>query len=248
MKSAVIAFSGGLDSTTLLYSILPNTDRILALTFEYGSRHGEREWEAAVKILHAWPGIEHRRIHMPREVFRGGKSALMNEAFMPHQTYQEINESVGPSPTVVPFRNANIISMCASIASAQGYSEVYVATHATDSHNWAYPDCSPEFMGAMANAVYVGTYHQVRLVTPFTWLTKIDIVERAATFGVPVQLTRSCYEATEVACGICPTCVERIEAFQVQGLIDPIKYANEENIDWFGCKPWPVSLKEHEDG
>jgi 7-cyano-7-deazaguanine synthase len=162
----------------------------------------------------------------------------MNEAFMPHQTYQEINESVGPSPTVVPFRNANIISVCTSVAAAQGYDEVYIATHATDSHNWAYPDCSPEFMGAMANAIWVGTYGKVRLKTPFTWLTKDDIIERAYELCVPVQLTRSCYEATEAACGVCPTCVERIAAFQNQGWIDPVDYMTQD-IDWYGCKPWP---------
>jgi len=207
--------------------------------FNYGSRHNAVELIAARHILKEWPGIEMEVVAVPPSIFRGSHSALMNEAFMPHKTYQELNETKGPSPTVVPFRNANIISLCTAIAEAQDYDEVYIATHATDAHNWAYPDCSPEFMGAMASAVYVGTYGKVRLRTPFTWMTKDDIVQRAVELEVPVQLTRSCYEASEKACGICPTCVERIAAFQNQGWIDPIAYQNETDIAWISCKPWP---------
>lgn len=242
MKSAVIAFSGGLDSTTLLYSILRSVDKITAVFFVYGSRHNEREWAAASKIIEQWKGIELMQVNIPTKIFKGSTSALLNESHMPHKTYEELSKEVGPSPTVVPFRNGIIISMCAAIAASKNCESVYIAAHSTDALNWAYPDCSPEFLGSMANAIYVGTYGKVRLRMPFTWATKRDIVLMAGELGVPIELTRSCYEATDIACGVCPTCVERIEAFRSQGYIDPIEYMG--IIDWDHCSPWPFILGE----
>lgn len=238
MRKVVLAYSGGLDSTTLLYSLLRATDHIHAVFFNYGSKHNMVERNAASEILYGIPKkIQFDQIMIPPMIFEGSGSALMRESEMPHKTYQELNEAAGPSPTVVPFRNGIILSLCTAIAVSLGYDTIAIAVHGTDAHNWAYPDCSPEFTGAMANAMYVGTYHQVRLYTPFTFWTKSAVVDLACQLKVPVHRTRSCYEADEVACGKCPTCVERIEAFKFQGWIDPIPYAVD--VDWSGCQPWP---------
>lgn len=37
--------------------------------------------------------------------------------------------------------------------------------------------------------------------------------------------TWSCYRGSDKACGTCPTCVERMNAFREAGLKDPIPYA-----------------------
>ena len=76
----------------------------------------------------------------------------------------------------------------------------------------------------MANAIYIGTYNQVRLVTPLQWLMKDDIVEKGTLLDVPFELTLSCYEGTRPACGRCPTCVERLAAFDANNLEDPLEY------------------------
>lgn len=81
-----------------------------------------------------------------------------------------------------------------------------------------------EFIGAMANAIHQGTYFQVRLVTPFLWMTKAQIVATGLALNVPFELTWSCYEGQDRACGKCPTCVGRLEAFAIAKAVDPIPY------------------------
>lgn len=112
-----------------------------------------------------------------------------------------------------------------------------------------------EFLGAMANAIHVGTYHKVALRFPFIWMLKHEIVLYAAEMGVPLELTWSCYSPVAIGdeddpefihCGKCPTCKERAFAFAQVGFADPTAYAidlqdilgNEYHIenleDWLG--------------
>jgi len=102
---------------------------------------------------------------------------------------------------------------------------VWFGAHAEDAHNWAYPDCTPEFVGAMANAIYIGTYHKVRLVTPFIHSLKSDIVRYGDELALPFELTWSCYVGGDKHCGICPTCRARKEAFIQAAVRDPTVYA-----------------------
>ena len=90
-----------------------------------------------------------------------------------------------------------------------------------------YPDCTPEFIGAMAAAVYVGTYHKVRLLTPLQWMDKKEVVLTGMHLEAPYELTWSCYNGAEVACGVCPTCRSRRESFALNGYKDPVPYADE---------------------
>lgn len=103
---------------------------------------------------------------------------------------------------------------------------IYFGAHSEDAQNWAYPDCTPEFIGAMANAIYVGSYFSIRLHTPIQWLMKHEIVRLGTKLGVPFENTWSCYKGEEVHCGTCPTCRSRKEAFQIAGVPDPTPYAN----------------------
>lgn len=243
---AVVLHSGGMDSTTALAQAIDDgAESILTVSVRYGSLHMEAEQQAAEDVMkwfeQAHPHIEFQRavIEMPAEIFKGEGSALMGETAMPHQTYAEINANKGPSPTVVPFRNANLISIATSIADARNYDLVYIGAHGEDAHEWAYPDCSPEFLGAMANAIYIGTYQKVRLCFPFIWMTKADIVVRALEVEAPIDLSWSCYNPVWVGpqigenditngeyvhCGKCPTCIERAYAFALAGFIDPTDY------------------------
>lgn len=231
MSKAVVLLSGGLDSSTALALALEENKDVLAVTCDYGQKHAI-EIQCAAEVVEHY-GVEHRIIEMPR-IFEGAGSTLIDKGFEhPHLTYKEINEEEGPSPTVVPFRNANLISAATSIAVVEGAQVVYVAAHAEDAHNWAYPDCTPEFLGAMSNAIYTGTYREVRLRFPFCWMRKADIISLGLELGVPYELTHSCYDGKRPACGLCPTCVERIEAFKLNGIKDPIEY--EVKVDWGEC-------------
>lgn len=102
---------------------------------------------------------------------------------------------------------------------------IYFGAHAEDAHNWAYPDCTPEFIGAMANAIYIGSYMQIRLHTPLEWLQKSSVVALGSSLGVKFEDTWSCYKGEELHCGQCPTCRSRKQAFEVAGVRDPTQYA-----------------------
>ncbi len=228
-SSAVILLSGGLDSATCLAMANEEHDKLFTVSFLYGQKH-TREVQAA-SIISEMYGAEHRTISLP-EIFAGSGSVIIagNELDMPQMSYEDIGESYGVSPTYVPFRNANLLSMATSIALTVGAEWVYAGMHGEDALNWAYPDCTPEFLGAMASAIYVGSYHKVRLVTPLMHMRKADVVEMGTKLDVPFHLTLSCYEGTIPACGMCPTCVGRIKAFMQNDLVDPIPYAIE--IEW----------------
>lgn len=228
MIDAVVLLSGGLDSTTLLAYVKEKQSHqkiirpTLAVSFSYGQKHYEEVMVA--EGIAADYGCLHRIVELPR-IFGRESTVLQDGPDNPHLTYQQIAEAEGPSPTVVPFRNANLISQATTIAVTEGASWVYAGMHAEDARNWAYPDCTPEFLGAMANAVRVGTYDKVRLATPFQWMMKADIVQLGFDLGVPFEKTLSCYEGAVPACGRCPTCVERLAAFAACGEKDPLEYA-----------------------
>lgn len=229
---AVVLLSGGLDSTTVLYQALADgAKEILAVTYAYGSRHEGKEIQAAKDVMdHTYVQdmfttlLEHQVIDLPK-IFSGGGSALMGDVDVPHEEYKDYDGGPeGESITVVPFRNANLISMAITLAEVKGYSRVYAGMHASDHSTWAYPDCSPEFLGAMANAAYAGTLGRVRLVFPFVWMTKTEVVTRGVLLDAPLHVTWSCYEGRYAHCGECPTCLERISAFVEAGYKDPVEY------------------------
>jgi 7-cyano-7-deazaguanine synthase len=226
---AVVALSGGLDSTAALAIAVRDhgAGNTRTVGIHYGQRH-EVEIEAAHSVARYY-GIEHKVIQLPADLFKGsGKSSLVDDGVgMPHLTYKEIATEEGVSPTYVPFRNGNILSVITAFALTAFPDDkvyVYAGMHAEDARNYAYPDCAFEFLGAMANAINVGSYYQVRLVVPFQFSTKADIVRVGTRLEAPFELTHTCYEGLRPACGLCPTCVERLGAFRIAGAEDPIEY------------------------
>ena len=91
--------------------------------------------------------------------------------------------------------------------------------------NSIYPDCRPDFLESLNETTRISTlWHPVAIEAPFIHLTKSDIVKIGLKLGVPFELTRSCYNAGELPCGTCPTCIERIEAFTLNNSTDPSTY------------------------
>jgi len=230
----VLLFSGGMDSTTLLGLLKSQGDEVLCVSFKYGSMHESAEGHAALQIARHYL-VAREIVTISEVLWAGGKSALLNQADMPQGEYQDA-ETEGPSSTVVPFRNAVMLSHAVAMAEARGYDQVAIANHANDYAHWAYPDCSPEFIGAFTAATYAGTAGKVRLMSPFMYKTKEEIVKLAHNLMVPLGMTWSCYRGGAKHCGRCPTCVERISAFVNAGYIDPVGY-----IPNFG---WGANLKE----
>jgi 7-cyano-7-deazaguanine synthase len=166
---------------------------------------------------------------------------------VPDISYDQIK---GVSPTYVPFRNGMMLSTLASHIAGRHFDPsqealksledpeheyknpdfnrdvvIYFGAHAEDAQNWAYPDCTPEFIGAMANALYIGTYYKLRLVAPFQHMSKDRIISRGAELNTPYYLTWSCYRGGGLHCGVCATCRARKLAFIAAGVQDPTTYA-----------------------
>lgn len=215
MKDTMLVLSGGLDSTTMLYDFADNI--ALAVTFHYGSNHNEREAECA-RFHCDKLGIQHIEINL---AFMGDyfKSSLLEGAdAIPEGNYDEENMK----STVVPFRNGIMLSIAAGLAESRGLKKVMLANHGGD--HTIYPDCRPEFVKAMSEAINSGTYIGVELVAPYTMITKADIVKRGSELGIDYTKTYSCYKGGEHHCGLCGTCRERQEAFMLAGVEDKTIY------------------------
>jgi 7-cyano-7-deazaguanine synthase len=132
--------------------------------------------------------------------------------------------------TVVPNRNAIMLSVAYGAAVADGAEVVAAAVHAGD--HFVYPDCRPAFVDAFDAMERLATegfgHEELRLYTPFVDKTKADIAKIGAELGVPYADTWSCYEGGEVHCGFCGTCTERKEAFELAGVLDPTVYQDRE--------------------
>jgi len=218
---AYVLLSGGIDSTTCLAMAHKQfSGSVVAVSFNYGQRH-TNEIEHAAEICTRYD-VRHDIIQVPELLGRGGLNDETLE--MPNASYDDLPEGV--SPTYVPFRNGFMLSTLASHAAPDEECEaLFFGAHADDAANWAYPDCTPEFIGGMANAIYIGTYHKIRLYTPLIFLDKAGVIREGDRLGVPWSLTWSCYEGRDVHCGVCPTCRSRMEGFLLAGVSDPTVYA-----------------------
>jgi 7-cyano-7-deazaguanine synthase len=131
----------------------------------------------------------------------------------------------GEIPTsYVPFRNAHFLSIATSWAEVIRAGRIYIGAVAEDSSG--YPDCRPEFYAAFQRVIDLGTKPEtkVEIKTPVISLTKSQIISRGKDLGAPLQLTWSCYQATELACGECDSCALRLRAFREAGINDPLGY------------------------
>jgi 7-cyano-7-deazaguanine synthase len=219
MKTVLI-YSGGMDSTVLLYHLLDAGQSVAALSVDYGQRH-KREIEAAAAICGRLE-VEHRIADLQGLApLMTGSSLTDPSVEVPHGHYEEETMKA----TVVPNRNMLLLATATAWALARKAETVAYAAHSGD--HAIYPDCREEFAEAMDRAIQLADWHKVRLQRPFVELSKADIVRRGAELGVPFAETWSCYEGGEVHCGRCGTCVERREAFHLAGVKDPTVYSAE---------------------
>lgn len=236
-RKAFVLVSGGVDSSTALAiaSMDDTFDEVEGVSVNYGQRH-VKEIDCA-KVQCDNFGAYHSTIEA-EGIF--GSVVMLTDPTqaIPDITYAEIT---GVSPTYVPFRNGTLLSLITAKAQAwvnangkepsggvvfpSPEATIYFGAHAEDAHNFAYPDCTPEFIGAMAAAIYIGTYHAVRLVAPLTYMRKHEIVTLGSQLGVPFKKTWSCYAGGDLHCGKCPTCYARQDAFNTAGVDDPTEYA-----------------------
>lgn len=215
MKNSAIIVSGGMDSITLLYD---HKDEIaLGISFDYRSNHNAREIPFA-KMHCERLGIKHITINLDfmHQYF---KSSLLDGAeAIPEGHYADDNMK----STVVPFRNGIMLAIAIGIAESNNLDQVFIANHGGD--HTIYPDCRPEFINAIDAAATAGTYNNVKVIAPYTKITKSDIARIGKRLGIDYAETWSCYKGGEVHCGKCGTCVERKEALAEAGIEDKTIY------------------------
>lgn len=219
-QSAVAVYSGGLDSTVMLYAMREAGVEIRgALSIDYGQKHGKELGQAA-RICQDM-GITHKVADVSGLAELFGASGLTDaETHVPEGHYEEEQMKV----TVVPNRNMILIALATAWAISLKADAVAYAAHSGD--HAIYPDCREPFARALDQAIRQCDWHALRLYRPFVAMAKSAIVALGSRLGVPFALTWSCYKGGAEHCGRCGTCVERREAFHLAQVEDPTTYAS----------------------
>ena len=220
----VVLLSGGLDSSTLLHYVTAVLARkpVRALTYDYGQRHVRElacaRWQAA-----AAGALEHRVIDLGflGDLLKGGSALIAGGAPVPDLDAIAEQERSQP-PTYVPHRNMMLLSMAAAYAEAHGICDVYYGAQAQD--EYGYWDCTTAFLERLNATLALNHAKPVTVHAPFVTWKKADVLRAGLDLGIDYAHTWTCYRGGEKACGACPSCVERLNAFRVLGRQDPLCY------------------------
>ena len=217
-EKCIIILSGGMDSTTLLYGLVKNRAKVIALSFNYGQKH-KKELEMAM--------INCKKLGVPQIILdlnvlnQVADSALTRDYInIPEGYYTDDNMK----QTVVPNRNMVMLSLATSFAISNGAKYLFYGAHSGDHH--IYPDCRIEFISSMKKSIGLCDWNPPILSAPFINIDKSDIALCGKKWNVDYSLTWTCYKGREKACGKCGSCIERLEAFKKIGMEDPIQYEN----------------------
>ena len=218
-KKAICILSGGMDSTLISYLAKEDGYEIITLHFNYSQRTEHKELEAFRAVTQAIGAVNNYEIDI--DFFKTiGASALTDKSIdVPTNGIED-----GVPVTYVPFRNGIFLSIAAAIAEKEGADAIFIGVVEEDSSG--YPDCRDDFIKSMQNSIDLGTKEEtkIELMTPLIELSKKQIVQTAIEHNVPLELTWSCYQSEDEACGLCDSCRLRLGGFKKAGLDDPIRY------------------------
>lgn len=225
---AVVVYSGGMDSFTVLNMALNMGREVFPINFNYGQRHSI-ETEVARTVCAGY-GLPLQQIDITSLNQLIDNSALTGDIDVPKGHYEDETMKA----TVVPNRNMMLLSMAAAYAINIGAKEVWYGAHSGD--HAIYPDCRPAFVKAMTGAFAVCDYENIELLVPFLDSDKEGILQYGMSHGLDYKTTWTCYDPQVVdgdsinpkektlACGECGSCQERLEAFKKVGKVDPLEY------------------------
>lgn len=223
-KKALCIISGGMDSTLCAYLAKKEGYEIVALHFDYEQRTQKKERECFEKICQTLK-VEKTYILDVSFIKTIGGNALTNTELSIPKNELLLN-NVNPPITYVPFRNGIFLSIAGSLAEKENCESIFIGVVEEDGSG--YPDCTFEFIKKAENFINNGTSKnfKVSLKTPLIKLNKGQIVKLALSENVPLELTWSCYENNDEACGECDSCLLRLRGFKKAGIKDKIKYKN----------------------
>ena len=215
---AVILMSGGLDSCVAAAVARQSFD-LACFHANYGQRTLRRElaaFRAQAAFFRAPRVLEADLLYLGAM----GGSAL-TDVNLPVPT--GVDEPGIPS-TYVPFRNTNLLAAAVAWAEVLGARMVFIGANILD--NPGYPDCRPEYFKAFDRLIELGTRPEthIHIDTPLIRLDKAGIIRLGLKLKAPLELTWSCYQAEDLACGQCSSCLLRLKGFAAAGVSDPIPY------------------------
>ncbi len=221
---AVVLVSGGMDSCVTA-AVANEKNRLAFLHVNYGQRTEARELRAFNEIADFYKAEKKLVVSIEHLKVIGG-SALTDTGISVPEVVPRPSSPVSPGipSTYVPFRNAHLLSIATSWAEVIGATRIFIGAVEEDSSG--YPDCREIFYQAFNKAIETGTKPETRIeiVTPLIHMKKGEIVKKGLVLGAPFDLTWSCYQASEKACGRCESCALRLKGFREAGIKDPIPY------------------------
>ena len=221
---AIVLLSGGMDSLVCLAEALTKHGSVALLHLNYGQKTSAREQRAFQEIAeHYGIPLTHRKIIDMQFLRQIGGSSLTDDGIKV-KTYTGDSSEIPSS--YVPFRNTIILSLAVSWAEVLGASQLFIGANQEDTPG--YPDCRPSYYQAFNRVVQEGTKNGGIVVqTPVIGLKKKDIIKRGVELQAPLQLSWSCYQNSELACGICDSCALRLRGFSEANIKDLIPYQKE---------------------
>ncbi len=215
-QKVVVIYSGGMDSFTVLHNAIRAGHEVYALSFNYGQRH-VKELICAQNVCQEL-GIHHKIVDISAINQLIGGSSLTDDIEVPEGHYAADNMK----STVVPNRNMILLSLAVGYAVSLDAQAVYYGAHSGD--HFIYPDCRPEFVQKMNDVCQIANYEPVDIISPYLQQTKIEILKDGLAMGLDYSKTWTCYNGREKACGKCGSCQERLEAFTLNQVTDPLPY------------------------
>jgi 7-cyano-7-deazaguanine synthase len=213
----IVVLSGGMDSAVLLAETLTRTKKVAGISFDYGSKHNDRELPMAQAICEK-AGIFHRVVALPFIEKLFASNLLRSGGQIPDAVYDKATMQ----QTVVPFRNGIMLSVAVGLAESMGAGEVLLASHSGD--HFIYPDCRPEFNAAFSEAARLGTDGKVSVRFPYSKIDKRQIGDLGRRLKVDFTQTWTCYKGGRIHCGTCGSCTERKYALRHDEGLDPTSY------------------------
>jgi 7-cyano-7-deazaguanine synthase len=220
MSLAVVLMSGGMDSTVCAAIAQNMGFKIAALHVNYEQRTQARELRAFHEVADYFKAETRLIVDISYLKAIGGSSLVDKNMDMPKADLTH----EGVPTTYVPFRNGNMLAIATSWAEVLKAKAIFIGAVEEDSSG--YPDCREEFYKAFQTVIDAGTKPETRveIITPLIHLSKREIVLKGTETGAPLNLTWSCYQSEDKACGECDSCALRLRGFKQAGVEDPIEY------------------------
>ena len=202
MTKSIVLLSGGLDSLVSFGLKRNELNVSLALTFDYGQKSAQQEIDASKKICEYY-GIEHVVIKLDWLKNITQTSLVSDDKIPTGDALNDVNQSM--KSVWVPNRNGLFLNIAGSFADSYGYDYILIGANKEEAQTFS--DNTQEFIDAINKEFEYSTQNAPKVVAPLINYIKNDIVMLALDSGIPLELTRSCYQGGAKHCGICESCV-----------------------------------------